>query len=53
MAAARLDLGSMVGMTTSAQPTPISLAPVADEKSLLTVVESAGSCCGGSACGIG
>lgn len=43
----------MVRMTTSAQPAPLTLAPVPDEKNLLTVVESSGSCCGGSACGIG
>ena len=42
-------------MTTSQQPAPITLAPVSvsDEKNLLTVVESGGSCCGGSACGMG
>jgi hypothetical protein len=53
IAGALADLGSMVGMTTPAQPAPITLAPVSDEKNLLTVAESAASCCGGSACGIG
>jgi len=38
-------------MTTSQLPEPVTLPPVADEKNLLTVVESNGSCCGGSACG--
>jgi len=38
-------------MTTSPLPTP-TLQPVADDKSLLTIVESAGSCCGGSSCSI-
>jgi len=37
-------------MTTSQLPTP-TLQPIGDEKVLLTVVESAGSCCGGSSCG--
>ena len=46
-------MGSMEVMTTSQQPAPITLAPVSDEKNLLTVVESGGSCCGGSACGMG
>lgn len=40
-------------MTTPQQPSaPTVLAPVPDEKNLLTVTESAGSCCGGSSCGI-
>ncbi len=38
----------MVAMTTSPIPAPITLAPVPEEKNLLTVVESAGACCGGS-----
>jgi len=37
-------------MTTSQLPTP-TLQPIAEAADLLTVVESAGSCCGGSACG--
>ncbi|WP_267492015.1 hypothetical protein [Microbacterium allomyrinae] len=37
-------------MTTSQLQTPTALAPVADDKNLLTVVESAGSCCGGGSC---
>ena len=45
-------VGSMDGMTTSQQPAPITLAPVPDDKNLLTVVESAGSCCGGGSCSI-
>ena len=48
----RLRVGSMDDMTTSPQPAPISLAPVPDEKNLLTVVESGGSCCGGGSCSI-
>ncbi|MET0673803.1 MAG: hypothetical protein ABWY37_09950 [Microbacterium pygmaeum] len=41
-------------MTTSQLPTPATLLPVTEDKNLLTVVESsAGSCCGGSACGTG
>ena len=44
--------GSMDAMTTSQVPAPITLAPVPDEKSLLTVVESAGACCGGGSCSI-
>ncbi|WP_272943145.1 hypothetical protein [Microbacterium yannicii] len=39
-------------MTTQQLPTPAALQPVSDEKNLLTVVESAGSCCGGSSCGV-
>jgi hypothetical protein len=39
-------------MTTSQLPTPTSLQPISDEKNLLTIVESAGSCCGGSSCAI-
>ena len=46
------DVGSMVGMTTSQQPAPLTLAPVPDEKNLLTVVDSAGSCCRGGSCSI-
>lgn len=46
-------VGSMVHMTTSQQPAPMTLAAVPDEKNLLTVVESAGSCCGGGSCSIG
>jgi hypothetical protein len=42
----------MVDMTTSPQPAPLTLAPVSDEKNLLTVVSSGDSCCGGS-CSIG
>ena len=37
-------------MTTSPLTTPTTLAPVADDKNLLTVVESQGSCCGGNGC---
>ncbi|MFD0791192.1 hypothetical protein ACFQ0P_12345 [Microbacterium insulae] len=37
-------------MTTSQTPTPATLQPVTDDKNLLTVVESAGSCCGGGSC---
>ena len=37
-------------MTTSQLPTPTPLAPVSDDKNLLTVVESSGSCCGGGSC---
>lgn len=40
----------MGGMTTSQLPVPSTLQPVSDEKNLLTVVESAGSCCGGGSC---
>jgi hypothetical protein len=36
-------------MTTSALPTP-TLQPIADDKNLLAVVESAGSCCGVDGC---
>jgi hypothetical protein len=46
-------VGSMDDMTTSQQPAPITLAPVSDDKNLLTVVESGSSCCGGGACGMG
>ena len=45
-------VGSMDGMTTSQQPAPLTLAPVPDDKNLLTVVDSAGSCCGGGSCSI-
>jgi hypothetical protein len=38
-------------MTTSQLPTP-ALQPIAEVKNLLTIVESAGSCCGGSACSV-
>jgi len=38
----------MNGMST--QPGQSPLAPVPDEKNLLTVVESQGSCCGGTSC---
>ncbi len=38
-------------MTTSQLPTPVATLPVAEEKNLLTVVESGATCCGGSACG--
>jgi hypothetical protein len=41
----------MDSMTTQQLPTP-ALQSVSDEKNLLTVVESAGSCCGGSSCSI-
>jgi len=34
----------------SQMPTPATLQPISDEKNLLTIVESGGSCCGGSAC---
>jgi hypothetical protein len=37
-------------MTTSQIPASAALQPVADEKNLLTVVESGGSCCGGGSC---
>ncbi|HEX5730046.1 hypothetical protein [Microbacterium sp.] len=40
-------------MTTSQLPSPATLQPTAEEKTLLTVVESGTSCCGGSACGTG
>ncbi|MFE7844464.1 hypothetical protein ACFUTX_04625 [Microbacterium sp. NPDC057407] len=40
-------------MTSSQLPAPSVLQPVDDEKNLLTVVESSGSCCGGGSCGIG
>ncbi|MDF2509831.1 MAG: hypothetical protein K0Q52_3690 [Microbacterium sp.] len=46
------DVGSMDAMTTSQQPAPITLAPLPDDKNLLTVVDSAGSCCGGGCCSI-
>ena len=46
------SVGSIVRMTTSQQPATITLVPVPDEKNLLTVVESADSCCGGN-CSIG
>lgn len=39
-------------MTTQQLSTPTVLAPVPDDKNLLTVTESAGSCCGGSSCGV-
>ncbi|WP_344094363.1 hypothetical protein [Microbacterium deminutum] len=40
-------------MTTSPLPTPTpTLQPISDAKVLLTVIESAGSCCGGSSCAI-
>ena len=39
-------------MTTSQLPAPTILQPVTDDKNLLTIVESAGSCCGGSSCSI-
>jgi hypothetical protein len=42
----------MDAMTTSQQPAPITLAPLPDDKNLLTVVDSAGSCCGGGCCSI-
>jgi hypothetical protein len=43
----------MDGMTTSQLPAPTTLQPVTEDKSLLTVIESGASCCGGSACGTG
>jgi hypothetical protein len=44
----------MERMTTSQQPAAsVTLLPVGDDKNLLAVTESAGSCCGGSACGTG
>jgi hypothetical protein len=39
-------------MATSNLPTP-TLQPLGDDKTLLNVIESESSCCGGSACGIG
>lgn len=42
----------MVTMTTSPQPAPLTLPPASDDKDLLTVVDSAGSCCGGGSCSI-
>ncbi|WP_275575845.1 MULTISPECIES: hypothetical protein [unclassified Microbacterium] len=39
-------------MTTSQQPAPLTLSPVPDDKNLLTVADSAGSCCGGGSCSI-
>jgi hypothetical protein len=39
-------------MTTSQLPAPTTLQPVSDDRNLLTVVESAGSCCGGGSCSI-
>ena len=47
-----LAASSIDAMTTSQVPAPITLAPIPDEKSLLTVVESAGACCGGGSCSI-
>jgi hypothetical protein len=35
-------------MTTSQIPAPTILQPISEEKNLLTMVESGGSCCGGS-----
>jgi hypothetical protein len=43
----------MDAMTTSAQPAPVNLLPIGEEKNLLSVSESGASCCGGSACGTG
>jgi hypothetical protein len=37
---------------TSQTPSPTILQPIPDERNLLTVVESGGSCCGGSSCAI-
>lgn len=45
------DRGYDGTMTTSQQPAPVTLLPVGEDKNLLAVNESAGSCCGGSACG--
>jgi hypothetical protein len=42
----------MDGMTTSPLPSPVTLKPVPDDKNLLTVVDSADSCCGGGCCSI-
>jgi len=43
----------IVGMATSNLPSP-TLQPIAEEKNLLTVIESdASSCCGGGSCSIG
>jgi hypothetical protein len=47
----------MVPMTTSQLPSPVTppsigLTPVPDDKNLLIVAESAGSCCGGGSCSI-
>jgi hypothetical protein len=36
-------------MTTQQLPTP-TLQPIGEDKVLLTLVDSAGSCCGGSSC---
>lgn len=42
----------MDGMTNAQLPTP-TVQPLADPKDLLPVAdESAGSCCGGSSCGV-
>jgi hypothetical protein len=38
-------------MTTSQLPTP-TLQPVAEEKNLLTIVESGAACCGGECCSL-
>lgn len=45
--------GSMEGMSTPQQPATITLAPVPDDKNLLTVVDAGDSCCGGGSCSIG
>jgi hypothetical protein len=43
----------MEPMTTSPQSAPLTLLTVPDDKNLLDVVDSAGSCCGGDSCCIG
>lgn len=45
--------GSMGRMSTPQQPATITLAPVPDDKNLLTVVDAGDSCCGGGSCSIG
>jgi hypothetical protein len=43
----------MESMTTSPQSTPLTLLSVPEDKNLLAVADSAGSCCGGDSCCIG
>ncbi|GAA5212678.1 hypothetical protein GCM10025774_38160 [Microbacterium kyungheense] len=45
--------GSIGPMSTPQQPATITLAPVPDDKNLLTVVDAGDSCCGGGSCSIG
>lgn len=40
-------------MTASQQTSPVTLLPVGEDKNLLTVTESAASCCGGCGCSAG